>query len=101
MPKPRAREPRDHQLLVRLTARQHAVLESVAHLERTTPNQYAHQVLVDHLARMTSNPRVRADLDNREAYSRDVAATTPLSQRERAPNDGTSDQGVASPSTEP
>jgi hypothetical protein len=63
---------------MRLTARQQAVLESVAHLEHTTPSSYAHQVLVDHLARLLSNPRVQADIENREAYSKDAADTIRL-----------------------
>ncbi len=97
MPKPKAQEPREHQLLIRLTARQQAVLESVAHLERATPNQYAHQVLVDHLANMTSNPRVLADLENRAAYARDLAATTALDRRHHDDEASVADRGVAGP----
>jgi len=78
VPKPKADEPRDQQLLIRLTARQQEVLESVAHLEHTTPNRYAHQTLVDHLGRLMRNRRVRADLQNRAAYDSDAASTTRL-----------------------
>lgn len=78
MPGRSAEEPRNKQLLIRLTTRQVDVLESVAHLERTTSNTYAHQVLVDHLAAVLRNPRVQADLQNREAYERDLAATEVL-----------------------
>lgn len=85
MPRPKADEPRERQLLIRLTARQLEVLESVAHLERTSPNKYAHQVLVDHLAQMLKNPRVQTDLANREAYGADLAATTDLSGRRGTP----------------
>lgn len=78
MPRPKAVEPRDQQLLLRLTERQHEVLESVAHLERAKPNSYAHQILVAHLAAMAKNPRVQADLANRAAYAADAAVATPL-----------------------
>jgi hypothetical protein len=61
-----------------MTARQLRVLESVAHLEHTKPNSYAHQVLVEHLASMAKNPRVKADLENRAAYDADAASTTKL-----------------------
>ncbi len=79
MPRPKADEPRQEQLLLRLTRRQLEVLESVAHLERTSPNKYAHQVLVDHLAQMLKNPRVQVDIANREAYAGDSAVATELS----------------------
>ncbi len=81
MPRPRAAEPREEQLLLRLTARQLELLESVAHLERSRPNAYAHQVLIDHLAAMVKNPRVQADLANRAAYDGDAATATPLRDR--------------------
>lgn len=81
MPRPRTQEPRDQQLLLRLTARQLKVLESVAHLERTKPNAYAHQVLVEHLASMANNTRVQADLTNRASYDADAVAASPLRER--------------------
>jgi hypothetical protein len=56
----------------------------VAHLERTKPNTYAHQVLVQHLAAMEKNPRVQADLANRAAYESDAVASTPLRGRVRS-----------------
>lgn len=81
MPRPKAPEPRDQQLLLRLTERQREVLESVAHLENATPNSYSHQVLVEHLSAMVKNPRVQADLANRVAYAADAAVATPLRKR--------------------
>lgn len=78
MPRPKADEPRDQQLLLRMTVQQVRVLESVAHLEHTKPNAYAHQVLVEHLASMAKNPRVEADLANRAAYDADTASTAQL-----------------------
>ena len=90
MSRPKAKEPRDQQLMLRLTARQLEVLESVAHLDRTRPNAYVHQFLVQHLASMVNNPRVQADLANRTAYDQDATTATPL--RERA---GTEPQAPA------
>lgn len=81
MPRPKATDPRDRQLLLRLTARQFDVLESVAHLERATPNSYAHQVLVEHLSAMADNPRVKADLANRAAYSAGAVAAIPMRRK--------------------
>ena len=85
MPRPRAAEPRTEQLLLRLSARQKEVLEAVAHLERETPNAYAHQVLVVHLASMAKNPRVQTDLANRAAYEADATAAAPLTGRSKRP----------------
>lgn len=81
MPRQKATEPRDQQLMLRLTARQLEVLQSVAHLDRSRPNAYVHQLLVQHLASMLNNPRVRSDLANRAAYDRDATAATPLRER--------------------
>jgi hypothetical protein len=79
MPRQRATEPRDEQLLIRITARQLRVLQSVAHLESAkSPNAYAHRLLVDHLESMEKNRRVQADLKNRDAYDTDAKTATPL-----------------------
>lgn len=78
MPRPKASEPRDQQVMLRLTKREVEVLEAVAHLERSRPNTYVHQLIVQHLASMTNNPRVQADLANRAAYDDDGTAATPL-----------------------
>ncbi|MDQ3680262.1 MAG: hypothetical protein M3378_06925 [Actinomycetota bacterium] len=53
----------------------------MAHLERTKPNSYAHQILVEHLAALVNNPRVQADLANRAGYDADGAVATPLHER--------------------
>jgi len=79
MPRPHATEPRDEQLLIRLTTRHLRVLQAVAHLEGAkSPNAYAHQLLVDHLEAMEKNRRVQADLKNRDAYDADAKKATPL-----------------------
>lgn len=95
MPRPKSTEPRDQQLLLRVTTRQMDVLEAIAHLEHTTPNSYAHQVLVEHLAKVVKNPRVQADLNNRAAYAAETATTTPIRGR-RSRKDGRSAAGGAS-----
>jgi hypothetical protein len=81
MPRPRATEPRDQQVLVRLTARELGVLEAVAHLERTKPNLYVREILVEHLVAMVRNPRVQADLANRAAYDADERVASPIRKR--------------------
>lgn len=84
MPRPKVDEPRNQPLLIRLTARQLEVLQSVAHLARTTPNAYLHQLLVEHLAAMVNNPHVQADLENRAAFDAAAATATPLRGRQRS-----------------
>jgi hypothetical protein len=64
-----AAEKRDQQLLVRITARQREVLESVAHLARVSPPEYVHQLLVGHLAARANDPFVVRDLENRAAFA--------------------------------
>lgn len=84
VPRRSADEPRDRQLLIRLTGRQLEVLESVAHLARTKPNTYVHQLLVEHLAGMLKNSHVRADLENRAAFDAAQSTTTPMRGRKES-----------------
>jgi hypothetical protein len=46
MPRPKPSEPRDQTVLFRVSAPQRELLEAVAHLDRVTPNEYVHQLLV-------------------------------------------------------
>ncbi len=78
MPRRPPGEPRDQQLLVRLSATDHDVLRAIAHLEGMTPNAYAHQLLAGHLTRLRSHPRVLADLANRRAYTAESSDVVPL-----------------------
>ena len=78
MPKPKAAEPRVVQVLLRLTTRHGRVLDAVAHLEGTTANLYARDLLEAHLDVVERHPRVQADLDNRSGYEADKATTTPI-----------------------
>ncbi len=71
-------QPRSAQLLIRITSREMNVLESVAHLEKTTPNAYARRLLESHLLVVAAHPRVQRDLANRAAYEAEEATTTPL-----------------------
>lgn len=79
MPRRSAGEPRDQQLLVRLSAKDHDVLRAIAHLEGITPSAYAHQLLAGHLEHLRSHPRVAADLANRRAYAAESTDVVPLS----------------------
>lgn len=83
MPRPKAEERRDRQVLLRLTARQYEVLDAVAHLTRQTPNAYAHQVLIDHLAGMAHDQHVIADIANRAAFDASGTHATPLRGRKQ------------------
>jgi hypothetical protein len=88
MPRPRSQEPSDRQLLIRVTARQMEVLESVAHLERSAPNRYVRQLLIAHLATLERNEFVQADLANRAAYASAASLAIPL---RTPPRDGASE----------
>lgn len=83
MPRPKAEEPRDCPLLIRITAQQRTVLEAVAHLEGATPNAYAHQVLIEHLASVVSNKHVQVDIANRRSYEATATEATPIRKRAR------------------
>ncbi len=78
MPRRPSGQPRDQQLLVRLSASDHDVLRSIAHLEGITPSAYAHRLLAGHLERLSSHPRVAADLANRRAYAAELTDVVPL-----------------------
>ena len=78
MPRRPTGEPRDQQLLVRLSASDHDVLRAIAHLEGVTPSAYAHQLLAGHLERLRHHPRVALDLENRRAYAAESAGVIPL-----------------------
>jgi uncharacterized protein (DUF1778 family) len=75
----KAEHPRDQALLLRLTAEQRDVLESAAHLARTTPNGYAYKLLSDHLATLATQSHVAADRANRAAFDAAWAETVPIS----------------------
>lgn len=83
MPRPRATEPREEQLLIRITARELRILRSVAHLEGDkSPNAYAYRLLAGHLESMARNHRVQTDLKNRDAYDADAKKATPLQRQQ-------------------
>lgn len=87
MARQKSDNPRTEQLLLRLTARQMEMLESIAHLARATPNHYAHQLLVNHLAALSKDPHVQRDLANRASFDATSASTTPLDSKRRAKAD--------------
>jgi hypothetical protein len=69
MPRRKAENPKTEQVHFRLTASEFAVLESIAHLERTTFNEYARSLLVAHLEVIAEHPNVVVDLGNRATYA--------------------------------
>lgn len=82
-------EPRTEQVQLRITNVQLEVLEAVAHLEGSTPSSYAHQVVVEHLAKMATDDHVRTDIENRRAYVAKTATTTSIRRPARdAPSAG-------------
>ena len=86
MSRSKAEHPRDQTLLLRLTTEQRDVLESAAHLGRTTPNGYAYKLLSDHLATLATQPHVAADRENRAAFDVAWAQTVPITAGEAAPH---------------
>jgi hypothetical protein len=74
----KAADPRSEQLLLRLTKAEMEVLESIAHLERVTPNAYAYALLSAHIARLRTQPHVAADLTTRRSYAAQRAETAAL-----------------------
>jgi len=70
MPRPRSRNPRDQQLLMRLMADQWTVLVAVAHLSGArSPNEFAYDLLTRRLDQAARDPLVQADIANRKAYA--------------------------------
>lgn len=79
MPRRPPSEPRNQQLLVRLSASDHDVLRAIAHLEGVTPSAYAHRLRAGHLERLRRHPRVASDLANRRAYAAESTEVVALS----------------------
>ena len=77
MPK-RTDVPRRHQLLIRLTDRELDVLNSAAHLNRTTANSYAYDLLRAHVAVLEGDPHVARDLANVADFAFQVGKTIKL-----------------------
>ena len=58
---------RVEQILLRLTAEELEWVESAAHLDHLTPNAYVYRLVQSHLASLSRNQFVRADVENRRA----------------------------------
>ena len=69
MPRANSNDPRDQQLLVRLTAEEKRLLLVVAALEQMTPNAYVHEVLRGSLDRLRDDPLVKRQLDLWEEHA--------------------------------
>jgi len=79
MPRPRSPNPRNHQLLIRLTSDQWDLLVALAHLsEARSPNDFAYSLLTRRLDQAADDPLVQADIANRQAFA--ARATTEVVQ---------------------
>jgi len=63
MPRRKSNEPRDQQLLVRLTRSDKRVLVAAAALDQVTVNVYIHNVIVRAIQHLNDDPLVRRQLD--------------------------------------
>lgn len=62
MPRPKSEDPRDLQLLVRLTKSEKRVLVAAATLDQITVNTYVRNVIVRNIQRLIDDPLVRRQL---------------------------------------
>lgn len=76
----RLEEPRDRQLLVRVSSRHLAILEAAAFLDKATPTTLAHQHLTDWLDRLETDPSIQVLLETRIAHSKARAETHAISE---------------------
>lgn len=86
MPRKIVGEPRDQQLLIRVTADELEVLESAAHLNRQPPASYSYALIQSHVASLRSNPFIARDLQNRHAFAESLASTIVLPVRSHEPS---------------
>jgi hypothetical protein len=76
--RPQAEDPLVVVVHFRISAENADVLESVAHLERTSTASYARRVLEERLAVMSTDEHVMIDRLNRADYATEDAAITPI-----------------------
>jgi hypothetical protein len=69
MPRPRSVDPKTESVLFRLTAGEHEILESVAHLGQCTPSAFVRAVVTAELHRRAEDRHVKADIRNRREYA--------------------------------
>ena len=69
MPRPRGVDPKTEQVLIRLTAAEQEILDSVAHLERCTPSAFVRAVVTAELRRRAEDRHVKVDIKNRREYA--------------------------------
>lgn len=86
MPRKVAGEPRNQQLLIRVTADELEVLESAAHLNRQTPASYSYALIQRHVASVRSDPFIARDLQNRHAFADSLASAVVLPVRSHQPS---------------
>lgn len=81
-----ANEPRDQQLLIRVTTDELEVLESAAHLNHQTPASYVYALVKTHISSLRSDPFIARDLQNRHAFADSLAPTISLPTRSPEPS---------------
>jgi len=81
MGRARSAEPRDAQLLLRLTQAQMRALEAVAYLEGATGNTYAYDLLRNHLEVVAQDPLVATAIATREQYADRATTASPILRR--------------------
>jgi len=76
--RPRLAEPRDRQLLIRLTANEIEILEAAAWVDHQTPNGWALDQLTDRLRIMATDPDVLTTMQIRRSRDTRRSTTTPI-----------------------
>lgn len=92
MGRPKLNEPRDQQLLVRVTKRHMAVLEAAAFLDEATPAGLAHHHLTAWLDLLQGDPNIQTVIKARASHSRSHAQIHTMS--DARPRTSKSAQGV-------
>jgi hypothetical protein len=85
MPRPRSDEPRDQQVLVRLTRAERRVLYAAAVLDQATVNKLVHDVVKTAVRHFQDDPLVLRQLELLEEQSaRRSGAVVPISRSARS-----------------
>jgi hypothetical protein len=86
VPRKAVGDPRNQQLLIRVTADELEVLESAAHLNHQTPASYSYALIRSHIASLRSDPFVARDLQNRRSFADSLASAIVLPARSSEPS---------------
>lgn len=90
MPRPRSKNPKINQILVRVTDEEQDILVAVAHLEGVTVNALVRRLVEAEVRRMEQDPAVVADRRNRSEYrSKKDQGVVPLLPKDSRANEKT------------